>query len=129
MARLLKRWAILVAAIIGASMLAGFVPFLSFSADYGSPEAVGRLFLGAAALALLNSTLGSLLKLLTLPFNCLTLGLVGLVVNALMLMAAASLGLGFRVEGLFSAMAGSAMISFINALLNGLIPDESSERD
>ena len=46
--------------------------------------------LGVAILALLNATLGKILKLLTLPLNCLTLGLFSLVINAIIFMIVAS---------------------------------------
>jgi putative membrane protein len=85
--------------------------------------------LGSAALALLNGTLGAILKLLTLPFNCLTLGLVSLLINGLILLAAASLGLGFEVGGFWSAVFGAAMISLFNGMLGGLAPDGRAEKE
>jgi putative membrane protein len=130
MARLLIRWAILTAAIILTSVVASWLPFFEFTARFGTLQEAGTLFLGAAALALLNGTIGAVLKLLTLPLNCLTLGLMSLIINGLILLAAAGLGLGFEVGGFWSAVAGAALISLFNGLLGGLAPDgRDSEED
>lgn len=86
-----------------------------------------KLLLGAGALALINATLGSIVRLLTLPLTCLTLGLFSFVVNAAMLMVAGSLGLGFRVEGFLPALVGSTILALVNAVLGALIPDEKKD--
>lgn len=129
MKKFILRWAILVVSLIIAAYLTSMIPGLGFSVDAGSFAAVMKLFVGVAALAVLNATLGGLLKLLTLPLNCMTLGLVSLVINAAMLMLASSLGLGFKVEGFMAALVGSILMSACNAVLGSFIKDEKEKKD
>jgi putative membrane protein len=73
--------------------------------------------------------LGRLLKFLTLPLSCITLGLFSLVVNAIVLWVAASLNLGFSIHGsggraFFAAFIASLLISFINGVLGVFLPDD-----
>ena len=82
---------------------------------------------GAAALALINATLGTVLRILTLPLTCLTLGLFSLVVNAGVLMAAGSLELGFRVDGFVPALIGAVLLAVINSILGTVIPDDKEK--
>ena len=86
-----------------------------------------RLMAGAAALALINATLGTVLRILTLPLTCLTLGLFSLVVNAGVLMAAGSLELGFRVDGFVPALIGAVLLAVINSILGTVIPDDKEK--
>jgi putative membrane protein len=76
--------------------------------------------------------LGKLLKLLTLPLSCITLGLFSLVVNAVVLWIAASFQLGFRIteqggRGFVAAFVASLLISFINGVLGVFLPDEKDD--
>jgi len=76
---------------------------------------------------LVNSLLKPVIKLLSLPFIVLTLGLLLLVINALMLMLtswiAGQLGLHFHVAGFGVAFVGSIVISIALIVLNALVPD------
>lgn len=129
MKRLLLRWIILVVALIVSAKLTSLIPWTGFDVDT-SLNGIPRLFLGVAVLAAVNLTFGKLLKLLTLPLNCLTLGLFSLVINAAMLMLVGQLGLGFTVKGFLSAFIGSILLSIVNALLESfLVPDEKKEAD
>lgn len=118
--RLLIRWIVLVISIVAAAHASQWLG-LPFSAQTETAGDWFRLFVGAAILAFLNATLGNLLKLLTLPLTCLTLGLFSLVINAVMLELAGSLGLGFRVETFWAAFVGSIFISIVNGLLGGVL--------
>jgi len=80
------------------------------------------LIVVAAILALVNATVGLVLKVLSLPLIILTLGLFGVVVNALMLKFAAWLsngifGTGFYVDGFWPAVWASIIISIVSAFL------------
>jgi putative membrane protein len=55
-------------------------------------------FLVVVVLSLLNSFLRPLLKLLTLPLNCLTFGIVGTIINLLLFYLAFRLTPGFEIE-------------------------------
>ena len=96
-------------------------------APYDTFGGAMNVLLGAGVLGLINATLGRIVKFLTLPLTCLTLGLFSLVVNAAMLMLAGSLEIGFRVENFMAALVGSVVLSVVYGLLGILIPDEDKK--
>ena len=83
--------------------------------------AVGLVF------GLVNAVVAPVVKLLSLPFIILTLGLLLLVINALMLLLtseiADALDLGFRVAGFWTAVFGSIVISIASAVLGAILED------
>ena len=84
------------------------------------------LIVVAAVLGLANATVGAILKVLSLPLIILTLGLFGVVVNALMLQFAGWIsnglfGTGFYVDGFWPAVFASVIISIVTALLWGIL--------
>ena len=79
--------------------------------------------LAALVIGLVNSTLGLVLKVLTLPITLLTLGLFWFVINALMLELASWLVPGFFVRGFLSALFGAIVLSLVNLLLKYLVLD------
>lgn len=124
MTRLLLRWIVLTLAIVLAGYPTRLLGF-DYRVDTSSTSAVIGLFVGAAVLALLNATLGRLLKFLTLPLNCLTLGLFSLVINAGMLLAADQMTPSLHVGGFIAGFVGSLFISAVNGLLGSmLLPDK-----
>jgi putative membrane protein len=105
---------------------------LGFVADYHSVESFFKLLIGVLVLSLLNATLGRILKLLTLPLSCITLGLFTLVVNAVVLWVAASLDLGFTItdhggKAFVAAFIASLLIAFINGVLGVFLPDDKED--
>ncbi len=72
---------------------------------------------GALALGLANGFVRPILIMLTLPVTILTLGLFIWVVNALMLMLAASFVDGFKVRGFKAAFWGSLLLGLCNLVL------------
>lgn len=89
-------------------------------------------FVAALVIGLVNATLGNLLKLLTLPIGCLTLGISGLVINALMFMLAAYLIDGFAVSGFIAAFIGSILMAGVNwamdLVLSSLLSKDESRK-
>jgi putative membrane protein len=78
--------------------------------------------LGATiVIAIVNGTLGMLVKFLTFPLTLLTLGLFLLVVNAFLLKLASLFTPGFRVHGFLSAVAGSVVLSVLTWVLRQLL--------
>jgi putative membrane protein len=69
----------------------------------------------------LNMTLGLLLKLITLPFAILTLGLFFLVINAIMLMIASKITPGFQIASFGAAFIGSVVIAVVNMVINAVL--------
>ena len=73
----------------------------------------------AVVMALLNVTLKPFLILITIPFTVITFGLFLLVVNVLVLYAAAALIDGFHIAGFWWALVFSLLVSFVNSILSG----------
>jgi putative membrane protein len=68
-------------------------------------------------IALLNATLGFLLKIVTFPLSILTLGIFLLVINAFMLEVAAHLVPGFQVDSFGSAFVAAVILAIVHMLL------------
>ena len=121
MRNLFLRWIILVVAVVLASLIVNLLG-LQFEVDLSAATQIAKLFIGIALWGLLNATLGNILRLLTVPLNCLTFGLVSLVINALMLWIVASQEFGFTIKGewasqFMAAVIASILISAISGLL------------
>ncbi len=88
-------------------------------------EQVITLIVVAAIFAAVNVVVRPVVKLLSLPFYVLTLGLFTFIVNALMLWLtswiAGLLDVAFHVDGFWSAVLGGLVISFVSWLLNLLV--------
>lgn len=77
---------------------------------------------GAIVLGLVNAIVKPILVLFTLPLTILTLGLFLLVVNAIALGLVGYLTPGFDVNGFFSAVFGSIVLSFVSGVVNQFFP-------
>lgn len=78
--------------------------------------------LAVAMLAIVNALIRPLVLLLTIPLNCLTLGLFTFIINALLFWLIGSGWLkGFRVDGFLPALFGSVVMGIISGLANQLI--------
>ena len=69
-------------------------------------------------IALINVFVRPLLEFISLPINFLTLGLFSFVINALLLMLAGAITPGFEVDGFFSALLGSILLSILAGIIN-----------
>jgi putative membrane protein len=80
-----------------------------------------------AIFGLVTALVRPVVRLLSLPLIILTLGLMLLVINALMLLLtstiADALDLGFHVEGFWTALGGSIVISVASMVLEAVLPD------
>ncbi len=72
----------------------------------------------ALVLALLNALLKPFLVLLSLPITIITLGLFLLVINAAIILIAAKLVDGFKVDGFWWALLFSILLSVTSSLLS-----------
>ncbi len=81
----------------------------------------GTALIAAAVIALVNGTIGVVLKILTFPLTILTLGLFLLVVNAALLKLASAIVPGFKVEGCLSAIVGSLVLTILTSILRYLV--------
>lgn len=74
------------------------------------------------ALALLNTFVRPIISLFSLPITILTLGLFSLVINAIIVLLADYFVSGFVVNGFFSALFFSIVLSILQSLTGILIP-------
>lgn len=108
---------------------AWLVPGISFGANRDTWAVVWTVVLVALIFGIINAFVRPIVKLLSLPFIILTLGLFVFIVNALMLeltsWIAGKFGLAFHVDEFFwDAVIGSLIITFVSMLLGFLTPDD-----
>ncbi len=77
----------------------------------------------AFVLALLNMFIKPILILFTLPLNLLTLGLFTFVINALLILLAAQIVPGFRVDGFGWALLFGIILALISTVLFSIVQD------
>lgn len=86
-----------------------------------------QLLLAGGVFGAVNSLVKPAVKFLSFPFIILSLGLLLFVINALMLMLtsriADTLGMGFHVNGFWTAVWGSIVISLVGLVLDRVLPD------
>lgn len=87
-------------------------------------DSVLASIVGAAVLGFVNAIVKPVLFFFTLPLTILTLGLFLLVLNAITFGIVGALTPGFEVDGFFTALFGSLVLSFIAGILNQFFQDE-----
>jgi len=128
MGRFLLRWVILTVSLLLTALI-GRNLGLHITAPVTDAANFLQLMIGVGVLGFLNATLGRLLKLLTAPLNCLTLGLFSVLINAGLFYLAGTFGLGFEVKNFIAALAGSILMGLINGALSVVIPDDKRDRE
>jgi putative membrane protein len=78
-------------------------------------------------IGLVNSLIKPILKFLTLPLNCLTFGLFGFFLNALLFAATHLVVVGFKTT-FPGAVWGSLLMGLLSSLLGSLIPDKKKDK-
>lgn len=91
-------------------------------------DRVLTLLVVGAIFGLITSVVKPVIKLLSLPFIILTLGLFLLVINALMLLLtskiADSVNLDFHVDGFWTAVFGAVVISIASMIIEAILPKD-----
>jgi putative membrane protein len=105
----------------GAVAIAAWIfPGITVGGDTTTDRVVTLLVVGAIV-GVINAIIAPIIKLLSLPFIILTLGLALLVINALMLKFAAWVAdqadIDFHVEGFWTAVGGALVISLVTSAL------------
>ena len=97
-------------------------------AGHGTAEIRDKLvplLVVALILGVVSSFVKPVLKILSIPFIIVTLGLFLLVINAAMLMLtswlAGLLDVGFHVDGFWTAVGGAIVITVVDWIVDGLI--------
>lgn len=81
---------------------------------------IPTIIIVAIVLGILNSIVKPILVFLTFPITVLTLGLFIFVINALIVLLAAWLVPGFKVNGFITALLVSIVISLVSWFLNSI---------
>lgn len=74
----------------------------------------------AAVLSFLNAVVKPIMVILTIPITLISLGFFLLVINAVIVLFASNLVEGFHVDGFWSALFFSLILSFVTALLESV---------
>lgn len=119
MTKFIIRWLINAVGLYAAVWI---VPGIDYLGDW-----TGILWL-ALIIGLLNALVRPLLKFLTCPLIILTLGLFTIVVNTVMLLLTRtigqSFGIGLSVDGFWSALLGSLVMSVVSIVMSVIFRDE-----
>jgi putative membrane protein len=107
--KLLVRWAASALAVWAAT---GLIPGIKVHGGAWSYFWVALLF------SLINVTIGSILKVLTLPAVLLSMGLFIVVINAAMLELTARWSTALTIDNFWSALFAALVISIVSGLLN-----------
>ena len=86
-------------------------------------------FLVAVVLAFLNTIVKPILAILSLPITFFTLGLFLLVINAFIILFADKLVDGFKVDGFWTALWFSLVLSIVSAILEAFSGNKKKPRD
>lgn len=76
--------------------------------------------LATVVIALVDVTIGPVLRFIAFPITFLTLGLFRLVLNAFLLKLASMVTPGFRIDGFLNALAGSLVLTILEIVLRRL---------
>lgn len=117
------RWVINAVALYVAVLI---VPGINFGGEWTDLLWVALIF------GLLNALVRPLLKLLTFPLIILTLGLFTILINAVMLLLTSRIGqsfnLDFSVDGFWTALLGSLVISLVSVVMSTILREDRKNR-
>ncbi len=113
--KLILRWIINAVALWAAAEI---IPGIDLTGGWVS------ILLVAAVFGIINAILKPIVKLFSLPFIILSLGLFTLIINAAMLGLTAALTDALEVSGFWTAVIGSVVISIISTILSVVIEDK-----
>jgi putative membrane protein len=102
----LVRWAVLTLSVWVATFIVSGIRY----------DTNQSLLVAALVLGVLNTLVRPLLVIVSLPVVVLSLGFFLVIINALLLMLTAKLVVGFHVDGFWSAVGGSLIVSIVGML-------------
>ena len=100
--------------------------FLSF--DSAEINKFLTAFLVAVVLAFLNTIVKPILTILSLPITFFTLGLFLLIINAVIILFTDKLVDGFKVDGFWTALWFSLVLSIVSSILEAFSGNNDTER-
>ena len=111
MLKLILKWLLSAAALLGVAYIYGGVSVASF----------GTAMVAALIIGLMNMLVRPILVVLTIPVTLLTLGLFLFVLNAPLFWAASGLVSGFQVNGFWAALLGSLIYSALGVVIDAVL--------
>lgn len=84
-------------------------------------DGFGDAIILVVVLAILNAVVKPILKIVGFPITVLTLGLFLFVINALIVMLASYLLSGFEIDGFFSALIFSIVLSLVTSVVDMIV--------
>ena len=99
-----------IAVLLGAYFLPG-----------ASVDSFFHAIIVAILIGLLNTFVKPILQILTIPITLVTMGLFLIILDALMILAAASLIDGFYINGIFWAIVFGFFVSLISSTINSIL--------
>ncbi len=119
MRTLLLRWAVVVIAVF---LVAWGLPKVGVTQEpLIKYDDWTTLAIFAAILALLNTFVRPILKLLSAPLTCMTFGLFGIVINtALFALAALLVRNNMQLANFWAALVGAVAVSVVGAVMNSV---------
>ena len=81
----------------------------------------GAALLATIVIAVVNITIGPILRFIAWPITVLTLGLFRWVLNALLLKLASMFTPGFRIDGFLNALLGSLVLTVLDIVLRRVV--------
>ena len=88
-------------------------------------DGFGSAIIAAILIALVNGTLGFILRILTFPLNFLTLGLISFVITVLMILLVDSMMSGFNTSGFFAAAILAIVVAVIQMIFGSITRSRS----
>ena len=124
MQRFLSTWLVSAVALSVAAWLLGDHMDIGQSSDETVPRIITVLAV-ALVFTLINSIVGPVVKLLSLPFIIITLGLALLVINALLLLLTEQItdafDVVFHIDGFWWAVLASVVISISQSIVGAFV--------
>ncbi len=114
MKKLLLSWILMA---LGIMLVAWLVPGIRITG-------FGAALVVVVVIALVNALIKPIVSFISLPLNILTLGLFGIVINALLFMLVAKFAPGFEIDGFWSALIGAIAASFFVPLTLKLMGED-----
>jgi len=124
----MKNWIVRwIANILALLIITKVVPGISLDGSHPF-----MLFVAVVALGLANAVVRPIIMFFMWPINCVTFGLLGFVINALLFFIVGQMKLGFSVQpgltGFIASLIGSVGMGVLSGLINFVLKDRG-DRD
>lgn len=104
----------LIASMVAVGLTATILPGVEVAS-------VMTLFWVAVVMGIINAFIKPVVQLLAMPLTILTLGLFGLVLNAIFVLVVAQIVPGFQVDGFLTALIFSVVLSLVNMVIGQFV--------